>query len=96
MNAITPLNAYFALIVTFAQKYQKDAGVGPWWRSCCPTWRSSSWGGRSFWPRGTSSDFPGGSASLGPIPSVPPGYFDSPPNARSKSARAVQNPRSAT
>ena len=28
MNAITPLNAYFALIVTFAQKYQKDAGVG--------------------------------------------------------------------
>ena len=28
MNAITPLNAYFAMIVTFAQKYQKDAGVG--------------------------------------------------------------------
>ena len=28
MNAITPLNAYFALIVTFAQRYQKDAGVG--------------------------------------------------------------------
>ncbi|MBS0559197.1 MAG: AbgT family transporter [Proteobacteria bacterium] len=28
MNAVTPLNAYFALIVTFAQKYQKDAGVG--------------------------------------------------------------------
>jgi len=28
INAITPLNAYFALIVTFAQKYQKDAGVG--------------------------------------------------------------------
>lgn len=28
MNAITPLNAYFALIVTFAQKYQKNAGVG--------------------------------------------------------------------
>jgi aminobenzoyl-glutamate transport protein len=28
MNSITPLNAYFALIVTFAQKYQKDAGVG--------------------------------------------------------------------
>ena len=28
MNAITPLNAYFALIVVFAQKYQKDAGVG--------------------------------------------------------------------
>ena len=28
MNAITPLNASFALIVTFAQKYQKDAGVG--------------------------------------------------------------------
>ncbi|RKH77856.1 AbgT family transporter [Corallococcus sp. AB032C] len=27
-NAISPLNAYFALIVTFAQKYQKDAGVG--------------------------------------------------------------------
>jgi aminobenzoyl-glutamate transport protein len=28
MNAITPLNAYFALIVSFAVKYQKDAGVG--------------------------------------------------------------------
>ena len=28
INAITPLNAYFAMIVTFAQKYQKDAGVG--------------------------------------------------------------------
>jgi aminobenzoyl-glutamate transport protein len=28
VNAITPLNAYFALIVTFAQRYQKEAGVG--------------------------------------------------------------------
>jgi aminobenzoyl-glutamate transport protein len=28
MNAITPLNAYFAMIVVFAQKYEKDAGVG--------------------------------------------------------------------
>ena len=28
INAITPLHAYFALIVTFSQKYQKDAGVG--------------------------------------------------------------------
>jgi aminobenzoyl-glutamate transport protein len=28
VNAITPLNAYFALIVVFAQRYQKDAGVG--------------------------------------------------------------------
>ena len=28
MNAITPLNAYFALIVSFAARYQKDAGVG--------------------------------------------------------------------
>ena len=28
INAISPLNAYFALIVGFAQKYQKDAGVG--------------------------------------------------------------------
>jgi len=28
MNSITPLNAYFAMIVTFAAKYQKDAGVG--------------------------------------------------------------------
>lgn len=28
MNAITPLNAYFALVVTFAQKYDKNAGVG--------------------------------------------------------------------
>jgi aminobenzoyl-glutamate transport protein len=28
MNAVTPLNAYFALIVSFAARYQKDAGVG--------------------------------------------------------------------
>ena len=28
LNAVSPLNAYFALIVTFAEKYQKDAGVG--------------------------------------------------------------------
>jgi aminobenzoyl-glutamate transport protein len=28
INAITPLNAYFALVVTFAQKYDKSAGVG--------------------------------------------------------------------
>ena len=28
INVITPLNAYFAMIVVFAQRYQKDAGVG--------------------------------------------------------------------
>jgi len=28
VNAIAPLNAYFALVVTFAQKYDKKAGVG--------------------------------------------------------------------
>ncbi len=28
MNAVSPLNAYFALVVSFARKYQKDAGVG--------------------------------------------------------------------
>jgi aminobenzoyl-glutamate transport protein len=28
INAITPLNAYFALVVGFAQKYDKSAGVG--------------------------------------------------------------------
>jgi aminobenzoyl-glutamate transport protein len=28
MNSLTPLNAYFAMIVVFAQRYQKDAGVG--------------------------------------------------------------------
>ena len=28
VNAITPLNAYFALVVGFAQKYDKNAGVG--------------------------------------------------------------------
>jgi aminobenzoyl-glutamate transport protein len=27
-NSITPLNAYFALVVTFCQKYDKNAGVG--------------------------------------------------------------------
>ena len=28
LNAVTPLNAYFALIVTFSAKYQTNAGVG--------------------------------------------------------------------
>lgn len=28
MKSITPLNAYFAMIVTFAIKYQKESGVG--------------------------------------------------------------------
>lgn len=28
LNSITPLNPYFAMIVVFAQRYQKDAGVG--------------------------------------------------------------------
>lgn len=32
MNSITPLNAYFALVVTFCQKYQKDAVSAPWSR----------------------------------------------------------------
>jgi aminobenzoyl-glutamate transport protein len=27
-NVLTPLNAYFPLIVVFAQKYRRDAGVG--------------------------------------------------------------------
>jgi aminobenzoyl-glutamate transport protein len=28
MNVVTPLNPYFALVVVFAQKYDKTAGVG--------------------------------------------------------------------
>jgi aminobenzoyl-glutamate transport protein len=28
INSVSPLNAYFALIVSFARVYQKDAGVG--------------------------------------------------------------------
>ncbi len=28
MNAITPLNAYFAVVVGFAQKYDRNAGIG--------------------------------------------------------------------
>ena len=28
MNAVSPMNAYFGLIVAFAMRYQKDAGVG--------------------------------------------------------------------
>jgi aminobenzoyl-glutamate transport protein len=27
-NALTPLNAYFALVVGFAQRYDKNAGIG--------------------------------------------------------------------
>jgi aminobenzoyl-glutamate transport protein len=28
INSITPLNAYFALVVGFARKYERNAGVG--------------------------------------------------------------------
>jgi aminobenzoyl-glutamate transport protein len=28
MNVITPLNVYLAVMVGFAQKYQKDTGIG--------------------------------------------------------------------
>ena len=28
MNVVTPLMAYFPLIVVFAKRYQKDAGIG--------------------------------------------------------------------
>jgi len=28
VNVVTPLMPYFAMIVVFAQKYQKEAGVG--------------------------------------------------------------------
>jgi len=28
INSVSPMNAYFGLIVSFAMKYQKDAGVG--------------------------------------------------------------------
>jgi aminobenzoyl-glutamate transport protein len=28
VNVITPLNVYLAVMVGFAQKYQKDAGIG--------------------------------------------------------------------
>ena len=28
LNSVSPMNAYFGLIVAFAMKYQKDAGVG--------------------------------------------------------------------
>jgi aminobenzoyl-glutamate transport protein len=28
LNVITPLNVYLAVMVGFAQKYQKDAGIG--------------------------------------------------------------------
>ena len=45
MNVITPLNAYFALIVTFAQKYDKHAGVGTIVALMLPyvVWISLSW-----------------------------------------------------
>ena len=45
INVITPLNAYFALIVTFAQKYDKQAGVGTIVALMLPyvLWISLSW-----------------------------------------------------
>jgi aminobenzoyl-glutamate transport protein len=45
INSVTPLNAYFAMIVTFAQRYQQDAGVGtvialmlPYVAALCVIW----------------------------------------------------------
>ena len=45
INVITPLNAYFALIVTFAQKYDKNAGVGTIVALMLPyvLWMSLTW-----------------------------------------------------
>jgi len=45
MNVITPLNAYFALVVIFAQKYEKNAGVGTIVALMLPyvLWISVSW-----------------------------------------------------
>ena len=65
INAITPLNAYFALIVTFAQKYQKDAGVGTVVALMLPYVLVLMVAGRSSWRRGTCWGFHGGCEPLG-------------------------------
>ena len=60
LNVVTPLMAYFPLIVIFAQRYQRDAGIGTvvalmlpyvfilsvgWTCSSSPgTWSGSHWG----------------------------------------------------
>ena len=44
-NALTPLNAYFALVVGFAQKYDKNAGIGTIVALLLPyaIWMTISW-----------------------------------------------------
>lgn len=44
-NALTPLNAYFALVVGFAQKYDKNAGIGTIVALLLPyaTWMTVMW-----------------------------------------------------
>lgn len=46
-NALTPLNAYFALVVGFAQKYDKSAGIGTVVALLLPyaLWMTVSWMG---------------------------------------------------
>ena len=45
MNSITPLNPYFALVVGFARKYDRNAGVGTVIALMLPyvLWMSALW-----------------------------------------------------
>ena len=61
INAVSPMNAYFALIVAFAMKYQKDAGVGTVIALMLPYVVALFVSGRCCSPRGTSWGFRGGS-----------------------------------
>ena len=63
MNSITPLNAYFAMIVVFCQKYVKDAGVGTVIALMLPyvIWPSRPSGWSCSWP-GSCSACPGASS----------------------------------
>jgi len=59
MNAVSPLNAYFGLIVAFAMKYESEAGVGTVIALMLLTSSPCSSCGRSCLRCGTSSVFHG-------------------------------------
>ena len=54
LNVVTPLMAYFPLIVVFVKRYHKrQRASAPWSRSCCPTSSCSRSPGRSSSSPGT-------------------------------------------
>ena len=86
-NVITPLMAYFPLIVVFVQRYQKDAGIGTVVSLMLPYVSSSRSPGRSSSSPGTCS----GSRSA---PARPSSSDPRPISSRSRFGRYVVTYRS--